>query len=57
MNKKLVKQIIAAVTDQLGADYETAELHSDYIDNAAYRVSEDFGISEDEVRFVSGLPR
>lgn len=57
MDKKLTKQIVGLVKERLGNDYETADIHADEIDLAAYTVAQDLGIDEDDVRYAANLPR
>lgn len=57
MDKRLERQIIAAIKSKLGPDYANREIHSDDIDTAAYEVAEQFRLDEDLVRYLSDLPR
>ena len=59
MNKKLEKEIKAAVAAQLAScpRADNGDVHSDYIDNIAFGTADEFGVSEDDVRYAANLPR
>jgi len=59
MKKEMILKVIAGLKAQLGSSYESIayDIHSDFVDTAAYRVADDLGLDEDDVRFYGNLPR
>jgi len=59
MTAQMILKINAGLKDRLGNNYLSVvdEIHSDFIDTAAFRVADDLGLDEDDVRFYGNLPR